>query len=102
MDWKKKLLEEGFLELGPFRVELSLDNTFLDLDYIPRVIVYDEVSGSWYVMRNPIPRGETLSEGWKNAVDVLERACRLEEVDLGDREVSRRFIEVFRKFCREF
>jgi len=100
MDWKEKLLEEGFIEVGPFRVELTLDQTFMDLEYIPRVAVYDEVTGSWYVLRNPIPRGETLDESWRNAVEVLERVCLEGNADLGEEEVSRRFVAALRSLCR--
>ena len=100
MDWKKRLLEDGFIEVGPFRVELTLDNTFLEMDYIPRIAVYDGETARWYVLRNPIPKGETLDEGWKNAVDVLEEVCRQKNADLGDCEVSRRFIETFSSLCR--
>jgi len=100
MDWKKALLEDGFIEVGPFRVELTLDQTFMELDYIPRIAVYDEVTGAWYVLRNPIPKGETLDESWKNAVEVLEDVCRRKNADLGNPEVSRRFIEVFSHLCR--
>ncbi len=99
MDWKKRLLEDGFIEVGPFRVELTLDNTFLEMDYIPRVAVYDGETARWYVLRNPIPKGTTLDEGWRNAVDVLEEVCRQENADLGDPEVSRRFIEIFSSLC---
>ncbi|WP_367884074.1 hypothetical protein [Thermococcus sp. JCM 11816] len=53
MNWKKQLREEGCLEIPGFRIELTLDNTFLDLDYIPRIIVYDEKTSRWYVLRNP-------------------------------------------------
>lgn len=100
MDWKKRLLEDGFIEVGPFRVELTLDNTFLEMDYIPRIAVYDGETARWYVLRNPIPKGESLDEGWKNAVDVLEEVCRQKNADLGDPEVSRRFIETFSSLCR--
>lgn len=72
MNWKKQLREDGYLEIQGFRIELTLDNTFLDLDYIPRIIVYDEKTSRWYVLRNPIPKGKTLEENWDNAVEVLE------------------------------
>ena len=99
MDWKKRLLEDGFIEVGQFRVELTLDQTFMDLEYLPRIAVYDEVTGAWYVLRNPIPKGDTLDESWKNAVEVLESVCRQENADLGDRNVSRRFIEALKSLC---
>ena len=97
MDWKRHLREEGYLEFGDFRVELTLDNTFMDIDYIPRVIVYDGKTGRWHVLRNPIPKGETLDEGWDNAVSVLERiASGEEEPVFGDDEVARRFAGALR------
>ena len=92
MEWKKKLREEGHLEVNGFRIELSLDNTFLDLDYIPRILVYDEKTSRWHVLRNPIPKGKTLEESWDNAVEVLEAMVEGEiEPILGDDEVGKRF-----------
>ncbi|ASJ01746.1 hypothetical protein A3K92_08450 [Thermococcus gorgonarius] len=79
MNWKKQLREEGFLEFKGFRIELTLDNTFMDLDYIPRIAVFWEGDGHWHVLRNPIPKGRTLEENWDNAVEVLERIIRGEE-----------------------
>ncbi len=91
-DWKRKLREEGYLELEGFRVELTLDNTFMDLDYIPRIIVYDEETERWHVLRNPIPKGETLEENWDNAVEVLARIARgEEEPKFGEEGVAERF-----------
>ncbi|NJE04214.1 hypothetical protein [Thermococcus sp. MV11] len=93
MDWKRKLREEGYIELEGFRVELTLDNTFMDLDYIPRIIVYDEETGRWHVLRNPIPKGKTLEESWDNAVGVLERIARGEEEPVfGEEGVGERFL----------
>ncbi|WP_297068257.1 hypothetical protein [Thermococcus sp.] len=90
-DWKKRLREEGVLEIEGFRIELTLDNTFMDLDYILRIIVYDERSGRWHVLRNPISRGKTLEENWDNAVGLLERIAAGRELPmLGDEEVSER------------
>ncbi|GAB6136624.1 hypothetical protein [Thermococcus prieurii] len=98
MDWKRKLLEEGYIELDGLRIELSLDNTFMDIDYIPRVLVYSEETGRWHVLRNPIPKGRTLEEGWDNAVKVLEMITRGEvEPDLGDPEMGKRLVSVLRK-----
>jgi len=98
MDWRKKLLEEGFLEVRAFRIELTLDNTFLDLDYIPRVIIYDYERERWYVLRNPIPKGKTLEEGWRNAVEVLGRIAEgSEEALLPDPDLARKFAEVLGK-----
>ena len=100
-DWTRRLREEGYLELGEFRLELSLDNTFMDLDYIPRVIIYDERTERWHVLRNPIPKGKTLEEGWDNAVEVLKRIARgEEEPDLGETEVTERFARTLRKLAR--
>ncbi|WP_297510729.1 hypothetical protein [Thermococcus sp.] len=91
MKWKRKLRDEGYIEVDGFRIELSLDNTFLDLDYIPRIIVYDEETSRWYVLRNPIPKGKTLEEGWDNAVEVLEAIARGDvEPILGNDEVGKR------------
>jgi predicted RNase H-like HicB family nuclease len=101
MEWKRakrQLLEEGFLEFWDFRIELTLDNTFLDLDYIPRIVVYWEGDGRWHVMRNPIPKGRTLEESWQNAVKVLEMILKgYIEPDLGDELVSRKFALALRK-----
>lgn len=97
-DAKRKLLEDGFIEIGDFRIELTLDNTFLDLDYIPRIVVYWEKDARWHVLRNPIPKGKTLDEGWRNAVQVLEEIIKGEtEPDLGDVKISREFGEVLRE-----
>jgi hypothetical protein len=97
MDWAKKLREDGFVEVSGFRIELSLDNTFMDIDYIPRVLVYSEKTGRWHVLRNPIPKGETLEESWDNAVEVLKRiATGLEEPVLDDEETARLLGEVLR------
>ena len=97
MDWAKKLREDGFVEVSGFRIELSLDNTFMDIDYIPRVLVYSEKTGRWHVLRNPIPKGETLEESWDNAVEVLKRiAAGLEEPVLDDEETARLLGEVLR------
>jgi len=100
MDWRETLLEEGYIEVGNFRIELTLDNTFLDIDYIPRVAIYSKETGRWYVLRNPIERGNTLSEGWKNAVAMLERICAGEEPLLPDEDVARRFSAALRTLCR--
>ena len=97
MGWTKHLREDGYLEFGDFRVELTLDNTFMELDYIPRVIVYDGKTGRWHVLRNPIPKGKTLDEGWDNAVAILERIARGEEEPLfGDPDVAIRFARALR------
>ncbi|WP_456368642.1 hypothetical protein [Thermococcus sp.] len=97
--WKKKLRNDGYLEIPGFRIELSLDNTFLDLDYIPRIIVYDEVTGRWHVLRNPIPKGKTLEEGWDNAVEVLESILTGEDIPkFGDEDVSKRFLKAARRY----
>ncbi|ASJ08129.1 hypothetical protein A3L11_02355 [Thermococcus siculi] len=91
-DWKKLLREEGYLEIPGFRIELTLDNTFMDLDYIPRIIVYDEETGKWHVLRNPIPKGKTLEENWDNAVEVLARiSAGEEEPQFGEEGVAERF-----------
>jgi hypothetical protein len=101
MEWeeaKRKLLKEGFLEIPGFRIELTLDNTFLDLEYIPRIAVYWEGDGRWHVLRNPIPGGETLDEGWRNAVLILEKIIEGEmEPDLGDQMASDEFISTLRR-----
>ncbi|BAD86294.1 hypothetical protein, conserved [Thermococcus kodakarensis KOD1] len=98
MNWKKQLREDGYLEIQGFRIELTLDNTFLDLDYIPRIIVYDEKTSRWYVLRNPIPKGKTLEENWDNAVEVLEMIVKGEiEPNLGDEDVSNRFLRVLKR-----
>jgi hypothetical protein len=97
--WKKKLREEGYLEIPGFRIELTLDNTFLEFDYIPRIIVYDEVTSRWYVLRNPVPKGRTLEEGWDNAVKVLESILDGEDIPkFGDEDVSERFLKALRNF----
>lgn len=99
VNWKEALLSEGFIEVGEFRVELSLDNTFLGIDYLPRLIVYDSETRRWYVLRNPIPKGTTLKESWKNAAEVLERIVSgIEEPLLPDEDVSSRFARTVRKF----
>ncbi len=98
MDWKRKLREEGYIELEGIRIELSLDNTFMDIDYIPRVLVYSEETGRWHVLRNPIPKGGTLEENWDNAVRVLEAIARGElKPDLGEPSVEERLVELLRK-----
>jgi hypothetical protein len=100
MKWdeaRKELLEEGFIEFGPFRVELTLDNTFMEIDHIPRVAVYWEVDGRWHVLRNPIPKGKTLDEGWTNAVDLLEAILRGEEWPRFNNEpLERAFVDAIR------
>ena len=99
-DWKGKLREDGFLEIEGFRIELTLDNTFMDLDYIPRIIVYDEETEKWHVLRNPIPRGKTLEEGWDNAVDVLERIAEGEEEPrFGEESIADRFASALKKLA---
>ncbi|MEO2152286.1 MAG: hypothetical protein ABGW50_06500 [Thermococcus sp.] len=98
MDWKRKLREEGYIELDGLRIELSLDNTFMDIDYIPRVLVYSEETGRWHVLRNPIPKGRTLEESWDNAVKVLEVIARGEvKPDLGEPRVENQLVSVLRK-----
>ncbi|WP_297514113.1 hypothetical protein [Thermococcus sp.] len=98
MDWKRKLREEGYIELDGLRIELSLDNTFMDIDYIPRILVYSEETGRWHVLRNPIPKGRTLEENWDNAVKVLEAIARGEvKPDLGEPRVENQLVSVLRK-----
>ena len=98
MDWKKLLREDGFVEVDGFRIELSLDNTFMDLDYIPRVLFYDPPTGRWHVLRNPIPKGRDLEENWDNAVEVLERiAAGNEKPILDDEAVAERFVEFLKR-----
>jgi len=100
MEWRearKTLLEEGFIEFGPFRVELTLDNTFMELEYIPRVAVYWNVDGRWHVLRNPIPKGKSLNEGWENAVNLLEAILLGEERPRFDDEpLERAFVDALR------
>ncbi|AIU69223.1 hypothetical protein TEU_02075 [Thermococcus eurythermalis] len=101
MDWKRKLRKEGYLELDGLRIELSLDNTFMDIDYIPRVLVYSEATGRWHVLRNPIPKGETLEESWDNAVEVLDAIARGEvRPELEDSSVEEQLITVLRSLTR--
>jgi len=98
MDWKRKLREEGYIELDGLRIELSLDNTFLGIDYVPRVLVYSEATGRWHVLRNPIPKGKTLEEGWDNAVRVLEAIARGEvKPELEEPTVENQLVAVLRK-----
>ncbi|WP_099209365.1 hypothetical protein [Thermococcus henrietii] len=98
MDWKRKLLEEGYIELDGLRIELSLDNTFMDIDYIPRILVYSEETGRWHVLRNAIPKGRTLEESWNNAVKVLEMMVRGEvKPELEAPPVERRLVSALRK-----
>ncbi|WP_297062166.1 hypothetical protein [Thermococcus sp.] len=98
MDWKRKLREEGYIELDDMRIELSLDNTFLDIDYIPRVLVYSEETGRWHVLRNPIPKGKTLEESWDNAVEVLDAIVRGEiKPDLDEPSVETRLVNTLRE-----
>ncbi len=93
MEWKKRFREEGFIEVREFRVELTLDNTFMDFDYIPRIAVYDDLTGRWHVLRNPIPRGRTLEENWDNALRLLERIVAGDELPMLDDEgVSERLV----------
>ncbi|ASJ07618.1 hypothetical protein A3L08_01865 [Thermococcus pacificus] len=97
-DWKRRLREEGYIELDGLRIELSLDNTFLDLDYIPRVLVYSEETGRWHVLRNHIPKGKTLEESWDNAVKVLEEIAEGRvRPDLGEPRVEERLVSVLRE-----
>jgi hypothetical protein len=100
MEWeeaRKVLLEEGFIEFGSFRIELTLDNTFMEIDYIPRVAVYWEGDGKWHVLRNPIPKGKKLAEGWKNAVDLIEAILKGKEWPRFDDEpLERAFVEEIR------
>lgn len=94
MDWKRQLRRDGFLEIDGFRIELSLDNTFMDLEYIPRIIVYDYENGKWHVLRNPIEGSSSFEELWDNAVETLERIVNGEEEPIfGDEEVGKRFIK---------
>lgn len=72
MNWKKQLREDGYLEIQGFRIELTLDNTFLDLDYIPRIIVYDEKLPAGTSSGTPYPKekrwkrtGTTQLKYWK-------------------------------------
>ncbi len=98
MDWKRKLREEGYIELDGLRIELSLDNTFMDIDYIPRILVYSEETGRWHVLRNPIPKGRTLEKSWDNAVKVLEAIARGDvKPDLGEPRVENQLVSVLRK-----
>ena len=98
MEVKKRLLSEGFLEVGDFRIELTLDNTFLEIEYIPRIAVYSKSEDRWYVLRNPIRPGKRLDEGWRNAVDLLEGIVSGKvEPDFGGSEVEKRFVEVIKK-----
>ncbi|NJE61925.1 hypothetical protein [Thermococcus sp. 21S7] len=98
MDWRRRLREDGFVEADGFRIELSLDNTFMDLDYIPRVLFYDPPTGRWHVLRNTIPKGKTLEDNWDNAVEVLERiAAGNEKPILDDVAVAKRFTEFLRR-----
>jgi len=98
MGWKRELRENGYVEVDGLRIELSLDNTFIDVEYVPRVLVYSEETGRWHVLRNPIPRGETLEESWDSAVRVLEGIARGEvEPDLGHPFVEERLVQVLRR-----
>ncbi|WP_245612390.1 hypothetical protein [Palaeococcus ferrophilus] len=92
MEWKQKLREEGFLEVGPFRVELSLDNTFMDIELIPRILVYDGERERWHVLRNAVEKGDTFEEMWENAVKTLERiALGKERPAADDADFEERF-----------
>ncbi len=97
MDWKRRLREEGFLEIPGFRIELTLDNTLMGIEYVPRIIVYDEETERWYVLRNEIHGGRTFEEGWENAVSLLERILSGEEPALIDEGVADRFLLAIRK-----
>ncbi|NJE54325.1 hypothetical protein [Thermococcus sp. 21S9] len=97
MDWKRKLREDGYIEFDGLRIELSLDNTFMDIDYIPRVLVYSEKTGRWHVLRNPIPKGRTLEEGWDNAVKVLDAIAKGElKPDLGEPAVEELLVRLLK------
>lgn len=97
VSWKRQLRENGFIEVGGFRIELTLDNTFMDIDYIPRIAVFWEENGRWHVLRNSIPKGRTLEEGWDNAVKLLEKIVAGEEKPMfDDPSVERAFVETLR------
>ena len=98
MDWKRQLREDGFVEVDGFRIELSLDNTFMDLDYIPRVLFYDPPTGRWHVLRNPISKGKRLEENWDRAVEVLCRILEGKETPVfGEEGVAERFLRVLER-----
>ncbi len=97
-EFRGQLLSEGFVELGDFRIELTLDNTFMDVAYIPRIAVYSRGRDKWYVLRNPIKPGNKLDEGWENAVKVLrEILTGSAEPDFNDPDLEREFLETLRR-----
>ncbi len=98
-EFRERLLSEGFVELDDLRIELTLDNTFMDIEYIPRIAVYSNRTKRWYVLRNPIKPGERLDEGWKNAVEVLKKIISGEvQPDLNDPDLEIEFVESLRKY----
>ncbi|EEB73512.1 hypothetical protein [Thermococcus sp. AM4] len=97
-EFRELLLTEGFVELDDLRIELTLDNTFMDLEYIPRIAVYSGRTGRWHVLRNPIKPGKRLDEGWENAVEVLWKIITgSAKPDFGDPDLERDFLETLRR-----
>ncbi|AJC71568.1 hypothetical protein X802_04825 [Thermococcus guaymasensis DSM 11113] len=98
-EFRGQLLSEGFVELGDFRIELTLDNTFMDIAYIPRIAVYSRGRGKWYVLRNSIKSGNKLDEGWENAVEVLKKIISGDvQPDFNDPDLEMKFVESLRKY----
>lgn len=72
-EWKNLLRDEGFIKVGDFLIELSVDTECPCKDdrVYPTITVYDNKTGSWYYIDEPFEPVNNYTEAWKQAIKVL-------------------------------
>lgn len=74
MDWKEKLRKDGYINVGEFVVELSLDMECpcKDGGVYPAITVYDHKTERWYYIDEPFESVNNFREAWEIATKTLE------------------------------
>ncbi|AHF80217.1 hypothetical protein [Thermococcus paralvinellae] len=106
-EWKEQLREEGYIEIGDFFIELSIDMECpcKDDEVYPAITVYDNKTESWYYIDEPFEPVNNFTEAWEQTIKVLEdyingREPRLKRSPkkFAPSDVIQRFAEALKEF----
>lgn len=109
-EWKEQLREEGFIKVGDFFIELSIDMECpcKDDEVYPTITVYDNKTESWYYVDEPFEPVNNFTAAWEQAIKVLEdyingREPRLKRTPkkFAPDEVIKRFAEALKTLKRQ-
>ncbi|ALM74807.1 hypothetical protein [Thermococcus barophilus] len=72
-EWKERLKEEGYIEVGDFIIEVSVDSECpcKDDEVYPVIMIYDRETESWYYVDEPFDPVNNFTEAWEEGIKVL-------------------------------